>query len=230
MSLSRCPACAAAARSPRRSARASSSRPRRRRRPSRLGSRTSVNSVLPSRLSLLAMRCPRRRRGCGRSSGSCARAGSPWRPESPSRSAGCCRPRRRASHRSTGRRRRRSRCCACPARAAAATDIARRWCPDTRRPACSGSGADSRRARRGVRGTAEASRAAGRRSRRRSAPSAAPGRRRRAPPLAVGEDAASPAGTLSGVEPAVLPAVDHSRRRSARASASRRCPRLRATA
>ena len=50
-------------------------------------------------------------RGCGRSSGSCARAGSPWRRENPSRSGGCCRPRRRASRRSTGRRRRRSRCC-----------------------------------------------------------------------------------------------------------------------
>ena len=80
----------------------------------------------------------RRRRGCGRSSGSCARAGSPSRRENRSRSAGCCRPRRRASHRSTGRRRRRSRCSRrALARAAAARDTARRWCPGTRRPACS---------------------------------------------------------------------------------------------
>ena len=37
-----------------------------------------------------------------------------WRQENPSRSAGCCRPLRRASHRSTGRHRRRSRCSARP--------------------------------------------------------------------------------------------------------------------
>ena len=116
-----------------------------RRAPSRR-SPSSVHSVLPSRPAL----CGDQARGGGedmrRSSGNSARAGSPWRRENPSRSAGCCRPRRRASHRSTGRRRRRSRCCcALLRRAAAARDTGRRWCPDTRRPGCSGSAADTRR-------------------------------------------------------------------------------------
>ena len=48
----------------------------------------------------------RRRRGYGRSSDNCARAGSLSRRGNRARSAGCCRPRPRASHRSTGRRRR----------------------------------------------------------------------------------------------------------------------------
>ncbi len=151
------------------------------------------------------------------------------------RSAGCCRPRRRASRRSTGRRRRRSRCfwawmrrfgpCAaaappplrervggcrnsssegrsgavgahpCSPRpedirvalrlgerghrrlaappasapATAATDTARRSCPDTHPPGCTGTGADTAPARPGARGTAGSSPAAGRRSPPRSA-------------------------------------------------------------
>ena len=89
-----------------------------------------------------------------------------------------------------------------PARAAAATDTGRRWCPGTRRPACSGSGADSRRARRGSRGTGAAPRAAGRRNRRRSAPSGASGRRRRARrPCPRRRRRPRPRGTLSGVRP-----------------------------
>jgi hypothetical protein len=68
--------------------------------------------------------------------------------ENPSRSAGCCPPRRRASHRSTGRRRPRSRCSMCPPPAAAARDTARRWCPDTRPRGCSGTSAGIAPARR----------------------------------------------------------------------------------
>ena len=67
-----------------------------------------------------------------------------------------------------------------PGRAAAARDTARRWCPGTRRPACSGSACGSRRARPGARGGSSAARGSGRRSRRRSASSADPGRPRRA--------------------------------------------------
>ena len=85
--------------------------------------------------------------------------------ESPSRSAGCCRPRRRASRRSTGRRRRRSRRLRCPGPAGAARDTARRWCPGTRRPGCGGSGGGSAPARRDAAATASGCAAAGRRNR-----------------------------------------------------------------
>ena len=60
-------------------------------------------------------------------------------------------------------------------RAAAATGTGRRWCPGTRRPGCSGTGAGSRPARPACAGRWSGCAAAGRRSRRRSAPAAAPG-------------------------------------------------------
>jgi hypothetical protein len=63
------------------------------------------------------------------------------RPENPFRTAGCCPPRPRASHRSTGRHRPRSRCSLCPAPAAAARGTGRRWCPGIRPRGCSGTSA-----------------------------------------------------------------------------------------
>ena len=105
----------------------------------------TVQSVLPSRPSFCAISAEAaaedvRRRAVVLLEADDLRAG-----EVASRSAGCCRSRRRARNRSTGRRRRRSRDCDAPAPAAAARDTARRWCPGTRRPGCSGSAADSRR-------------------------------------------------------------------------------------
>ena len=108
--------------------------------------------------------------------------------------------------------------------AAAARDTARRWCPGTRRPGCSGSAAGSRPARPDSRGRGGGSRAAGRRNRRRSAASGAPGRRRRALPRGrSAKAAASPDGHLVRRQAPVLPAVDHGGQRPGRASASRRC-------
>ncbi len=71
--------------------------------------------------------------------------------------------------RECGERARRRRCAERPrsAPAAAARDTARRWCPDIRRPGCSGSAPGTAAARRGARGTAGCIPAAGRRSRRR---------------------------------------------------------------
>ncbi len=139
----------AAAASPRSPRRSSAPPPRR---PSGRSGGPSRPRLGRSRASCRAAPCsprsrPRRRRGYAGSSGSSAPAGPPWRRESPSRTAGCCPPRRRASHRSTGRRRPRSRCCGAPAPAAAARGTGRRWCPGTRPRGCSGTSAGTAPAR-----------------------------------------------------------------------------------
>ena len=131
---------------------------------------------------------------------------------SPSRSAGCCRPRRRASRRSTGRRRRRSRGCGARRRAGAARGTGRRWCPGTRRRGCSGTSAGTARARRGGPGGSssdvqqQVAEVAGVERR-----AAAPGTRRRARRRGGRRRSASAAGTRSGVsarffQPSIRPA------------------------
>ncbi len=99
-----------------------------------------------------------------------------WSPRRGNRrgSAGCSRPARRASRRSTGRRRRRSSGCRRPWPAAGSRRTGWRWYPGIRPPGYGGSAAGSARARRDGRARGPGRAAAARRS--------PPARRGRRPP------------------------------------------------
>ena len=113
------------------------------------------------------------------------------------RSRGCSSGRRRATCRSTGPGRRRRRCCGGARPAAAPAGTAGGWCPGTRPPSRSGTGARSARGRSRPSPPAPPSSAAGRRSRARCSRAARRGSTRRSCRSAC-RAGSSPTRTISG--------------------------------